>query len=79
MKNWKRIEKEINDIINGLIVDKNLVKLYKEKSEQILNLNRDSSKVIIQEIFSFDKYDKEEFPSFRYIIYYLYYYLKIFN
>ena len=65
-ENATNFEKEINDIINGLIVDKNLVKLYKEKSEQILNLNRDSSKVIIQEIFSFDKYDKEEFPSFRY-------------
>ena len=65
-ENAINFEKNINDIVNSLITNKNLINLYKEKSEQILNLNQNSSKVIIQEIFPFNKYDENEFPNFRY-------------
>ena len=66
MENTMNFEKEINDIIVNLINNKNLVNIFKEKSERILNIKKDSSKVIIQEIFSYDKYDRDKFPNFKY-------------
>ena len=65
-ENATKFEEDINEIINSLISDKNKVNLFKEKSKQILNINQNSSKVIIQEIFPFNKYDEIEFPNFRY-------------
>ena len=59
-------EKEIDDVIINLIGEKDKINNYKEKNERILNIKPDSSKVIIQEIFPYNKYDKKIFPDFKY-------------
>ena len=59
-------EKEIDGLIIHLLDNKNLIYSYKEKNERIFKLKYDSSRTIIQEIYPYDKYDKEKFPDFKY-------------
>ena len=63
-------EKEMNDKLNEEIIDflgdRDIISSYKEKNEKILKIKHDSTRIIIQEIFSYEKYDKVKFPDFNY-------------
>ena len=61
-----KFEKEINDIVVSKIKDKELIKELNKKNNDIININPNSIKAIIQELYSYDKYNEKEYPDLKY-------------
>ena len=59
-------EKEINEIVLSTINDQKMIEIYKQKNDNILKINPESSRVIIQEEFPYHLYNKKEYPNFDY-------------
>ena len=62
-----QFEKEINEIITNKIKNKELIKEYKKLNEDIIKINPNSSKAIIQEIYPFTKYPELKELKYFYI------------
>ena len=61
-----KFEKTINEIINNKIKDKNTIEDLKKKNDDLIKINPNSFKSIIQEIFPYNIYSKNDFPDFKY-------------
>ena len=67
-------------VVNNKPQDKNLKKEIKKRNDYVINVNPNSEKIIIQEIFPYDKYLEEHIPDFKFFYYlnsFKYYYSKV--
>ena len=61
-----KFEKEINNIINAKIKDQNLITVFKQLNDNVINMNPNSDNAIIKEAFPYTKYNENNFPDFKY-------------
>ena len=59
-------EQKINEIIINKLKDNNLKDEIKKRNDDLININPNSEKIIIQEIFPYNKYSENDFPDFKY-------------
>ena len=59
-------EKSINEFINNKIQNNKLLHELKKRNDDLINVNPNSDKIIIQEMFPYNKYSENEIPDFKY-------------
>ena len=65
-ENAINFEKSINEIIINKLKDKEAIKEIEKRNDDIININPNSDKAIVQELFSYDQYSQKDFPYLKY-------------